>query len=311
MIAIRKLRPYTGDVVAPSPNHDTRKARVIEGIVLHATQDAGHEHRALTWLRSPRSRVSCHLFVGRDGRVTRLVGDHERAWHAGVSWWRGTSDVNSITLGIEIANRNDGEKYTEAQYARVAAIVASYCRQGLTLDDVVSHAEISKGRKTDPVGWQWDRFRTMVRDALQPEQLPAVAVTPARDPAPAVVTVTEAPAVAARAAARPERPAPRATAVGKRAVHSRTIWLNSFAVLASLGVLAGDGLDLAHRVGITLPAELTRWALVAVGLLNILLRFRTTCPIGRCHRLERPPGEVLMRTPGRAAGREAGGAALG
>lgn len=167
MITLLQLRPYTSDVVAPSPNHGVRKAQAIEGIVLHATQDAGNESRSLSWLRSPRSQASCHLLVGRDGRVTRLVGDQQRAWHAGAAQWRGKRDVNSVTLGVEIANRNDGEPYTDAQYARVADIVAHYCSQGLSLEDVVAHGEIAPRRRSDPLGWDWDRFRAMVQHQLR------------------------------------------------------------------------------------------------------------------------------------------------
>lgn len=178
MIPLLKLRPYSGDIAPPSPNHGARKAQVIEGIVLHATEDAANEARSLSWLRSPESRTSYHLLVTRDGRVIRLVGDQQRAWHAGLSSWRGKRDVNSITLGIAIANRNDGEPYTAAQYRRVSEIVAHYCRQGLSLDDVISHAEIAPGRRTDPLGWDWHRLRAMVKHQLQPMDLPLSGIAP-------------------------------------------------------------------------------------------------------------------------------------
>src|SRR5688572_944273 len=155
MITLLNITPYTDAIVAPSPNHEARRAPAIEGIVLHATADEGNEAGTLSWLRSPRSRVSCHLVISRTGVATRLVGDQQRAWHAGASWWRGTSDVNSITLGIEIANRNDGEPYTDEQYRRVADIGAHYCRQGLSLNDMVSHGAIAEDRRTDPFGWDW------------------------------------------------------------------------------------------------------------------------------------------------------------
>jgi N-acetylmuramoyl-L-alanine amidase len=167
VITLKKLRPYTGDFVTRSPNHGARNAPVIQGIVLHATADEGDEALSLSWMRSPESRVSCHLLVSREGQVTRLVGDRQSACHADGASWRGTSDVNSVTLGIAIANRNDGEPYTDAQYGRVAEIVAHYCRQGLSLDDVVSHGEIAADRKTDPLGWDWDRFRAMVQHHLR------------------------------------------------------------------------------------------------------------------------------------------------
>lgn len=246
MITLLKLCPYTGDVTVPSPNHDARRAPTIEGIVLHATADQGDEAVSLSWLRSPKSGVSCHLFVSRTGRVLRLVGDRQRAWHAGLSWWRGTSDVNSITLGIEIANRNDGEPYTDAQYRRVAAIVAHYCAQGLSPEDVVSHESISEGRKNDPLGWDWDHFRSMVNDQLAPE-----------------LPISETQVIAG----------------AKPILRSRTVWLNSFTVLAAGALLTGDTLDMAGKIGIHLPPNLTKWALLVVGVVNIILRIFTTRPI--------------------------------
>ena len=259
MITLLKLTPYPGDQVAPSPNHDERSAAAIQGIVLHATVDNGDESRALNWMRSPKSRVSCHLHVGRSGDVTRLVGDRQRAWHAGLSWWRGTPDVNSITIGIEIANRNDGEPYTDAQYQRVAAIVGHYCRQGLALDDVVSHAEIAPGRRADPLGWDWERFRALVRDQLWDEW-------------PVPFAPRESGEVAVAGA-------------GKSALCSRTIWLNGLTVLAAGAVIIGETLDLAFSVGLSVPEEITMWALFAMGVVNILLRYSTTCPIGSRQRV--------------------------
>ena len=153
MITLWQLRPYMSDgEMVPSPNYGVRVVDAIEGIVLHATADDGNEGGAFLALLAEEPGELPPPGQST-GRVTRLVGDQQRAWHAGISWWRGTSDVNSITLGIEIANRNDGEPYTDAQYLRVAEIVAHYCRQGLALDDVVSHESIAAERKTDPFGW--------------------------------------------------------------------------------------------------------------------------------------------------------------
>ena len=274
MITLLKLSPYTGEHVSTSPNYDTRNASAIEGIVLHATADDGDEARSLAWLCSPKSRVSCHLMVSRAGRVTRLVGDRQRAWHAGLSWWRGTSDVNSITLGIELANRNDGEPYTAAQYARVAAIVSHYCAQGLSVDDVVGHEEIAEGRKTDPLGWDWDRFRAMVQNELWvASQIPA----PTTTPSVGGTRVPEVPA-APRSVTPPNRQVP-VTPRPKCVLKSRTLWLNALTVLAAAGLLIPDAVDLAHQVGIQLSEELMKWALFAVGLVNIVLRVRTTRPL--------------------------------
>ena len=302
MISLLKLKPYTGDVVVPSPNHGTRRAPVIHGIVLHATADKGDETRSLNWLRSRKSRASCHMVVGRDGGVTRLVGDQQRAWHAGRSEWRGTSDVNSITLGIEIANRNDGEPYTAAQYQRVADIVAHYCRQGLALEDVISHGEIATGRKTDPYGWDWDHFRGLVRQQLH--AAPAAAVTSAPSAAPARAPQREVPVAAPKQATPPARPR------GKPAVRSRTLWLNGLTVIAAGSVIVGEILDLAFRVGLSLPEEITMWALFGVGVINIVLRFQTTCPVGGGESAGQPAVATAVPVPARAPGRDLRGVAV-
>ena len=272
MIKLLDIRPYTGDMTAPSPNHGARNAHTIEGIVLHATEDLGSDARSIIHMRSPRSRVSCHLFVARNGRVTRLVGDHRRAWHAGISRWRGTTDVNSITLGIEIANRNDGEPFTDAQYERVAQIVAHYCEQGLSLDDVVSHGAIAQGRKTDPRGWDWQRFRDLVQKAM---------------PQPRVATTTFV-----KASPAPVRPvAPR---VGpKPLVRSRTFWLNVLTVAAASGAIIGQTLELAFSVGFTVPEQVMTWALFAVGVINIVLRFSTTRPVCMNPNTQRMPNPSI------------------
>ena len=280
MITLLQLRPYTGDAVAPSPNHGIRKAQAIEGIVLHATGDAGNEARALSWMRSPKSRVSCHLLVSRAGRTTRLVGDQHRAWHAGVSRWKGKSDVNSITLGIEIANRNDGEPFTDAQYARVAEIVAHYCRQGLSLADVVGHGEIAPGRKTDPVGWDWSRFRALVQERLRQVEVPIPTAPSAQLPEPLAEMLSVAPATAPQAAAPPPEQGPM-IALPKYFLRSRTFWVNGLTVAVAAGaIIAGDALDVVLGVRFTVPEDIAKWVILFVGLANVVLRFLTTQPIG-------------------------------
>ena len=303
MITLLKLRPYPGDMVVPSPNHGARRAPVIQGIVLHATEDEGNEAHSLTWLRSPKSRASCHLLVSRSGRVTRLVGDQQRAWHAGQASWRGTSDVNSVTLGIEIANRNDGEPFTDAQYSRVADIVAHYCRQGLSLDDVVSHGEIAAPRRTDPFGWDWNRFRGMVRYRLRDGAAKSRRTAPTRAARAAEKETPRAPTAATAArpvtppgprarAADASKPAPKTPKTPKSTRRGRRPWLNGATVLASGGILAADMLDLAHRIGMTMPEHFSRWALFAVGLLSILLRLRSTFPPDTSEGDDRVPSGV-------------------
>jgi N-acetylmuramoyl-L-alanine amidase len=177
MIALASLRPFAADVLRPSPNHSPRPVSLnaIECVVLHATADKGNEAGAEGWMRNPASQVSAHLHIRRSGTVVRLVPDQRRAWHAGTSRWRGRMDVNSFSLGWELANRNDGrEPYTEAQYATVAFLGAYYLRQGIPLDAFVSHAEVAlpPGRKSDPAGFLWARFYESVRRQLTPVLVP-------------------------------------------------------------------------------------------------------------------------------------------
>lgn len=104
-------------------------------------------------------------------RGIRLVPDLLRAWHAERSRWRGIEGVNTISLGWEIANRNDGiDPYTDAQYATLARLAAFYVRQGIGLGDFVSHAGVAlpPGRKSDPRGWDWPRFFAQTRSLLPP-----------------------------------------------------------------------------------------------------------------------------------------------
>lgn len=96
-------------------------------------------------------RVSAHLFIDRRGRTTQFVPFNERAWHAGVSAWRGRVGCNDFAIGIELEGE-DHRAYTRAQYARLgkvlAALIAAYPR--LSRAAIVGHLEVAPGRKTDP-----------------------------------------------------------------------------------------------------------------------------------------------------------------
>src|SRR3546814_7122265 len=89
-------------IEAPSPNFDARDLPVSM-IVLHYTgMETGEA--AIARLRDTEAKVSSHYVVAEDGIVLRLVDEADRAWHAGKSSWRGITDVNSASVGIEIVN---------------------------------------------------------------------------------------------------------------------------------------------------------------------------------------------------------------
>lgn len=174
MIPVQRLRPFPAHGEAPSPNHSPRGGRCdgIRWLIFHATADRGNEQGSLVWMRSRRSRVSAHLFVLRSGRIVRLVPDDRAAWHAGRS---SATDggvrydsLNRWSIGVEFANRNDGEPLTDAQYHAAAQIAAWYVPQGLHLRrSVLAHYHVSPGRKTDPVGFDWPRFNRLAADRIR------------------------------------------------------------------------------------------------------------------------------------------------
>jgi AmpD protein len=95
--------------------------------------------------------VSAHLFIDRRGRVTQLVPFDERAWHAGLSRWRGRERCNDFSIGIELEGV-DERPYTRAQYARLAGVLRALLDRypHLSRGAIVGHQEIAPERKTDP-----------------------------------------------------------------------------------------------------------------------------------------------------------------
>ncbi|WP_156678414.1 N-acetylmuramoyl-L-alanine amidase [Sphingomonas profundi] len=145
----------------PSPNFDER-ALPVSILVLHYTgmRDAAE---AIGWLANPASKVSSHYVVTEDGQVLRLVAEDKRAWHAGRSHWRGTTDVNSASIGIEIVNPGHEWGYRpfpEEQMAALLPLAAAIVeRHGIAPANVVGHSDIAPARKLDPGElFDWERL---------------------------------------------------------------------------------------------------------------------------------------------------------
>jgi N-acetylmuramoyl-L-alanine amidase len=139
---------------APSPNHDARPDGVpIDTLVLHYT-GMPDEAGALARLRDPAVEVSAHYLVSEDGAVTRLVPEERRAWHAGVSHWRGASGLNGRSIGIEVVNPGHDWGYRAFPALQMGA-VSALCRDILARHpiparNVVAHSDIAPDRKRDP-----------------------------------------------------------------------------------------------------------------------------------------------------------------
>src|SRR5579884_3313230 len=140
--------------VDPSPNHGEREGgRRPDMIILHYTgmRDA---LAALELLKAPGSNVSAHYFVFEDGRIVQMVPEGRRAWHAGKSSWAGETDINSRSIGIEIANPGHDHGYPPFPRRQIAAVTA-LCRSIQTRNTipatrVLAHSDVAPGRKQDP-----------------------------------------------------------------------------------------------------------------------------------------------------------------
>lgn len=148
--------------VHPSPNHGERRGcDRPDSLILHYT-GMPSASEALLWLANPLSQVSCHYFVFEDGRIWQMVPESRRAWHAGRGSWHGETDMNSRSIGIEIANAghdlsktppNPGEypDFPERQIEAVIALAKDIAaRWKIAPDRILAHSDIAPGRKVDP-----------------------------------------------------------------------------------------------------------------------------------------------------------------
>jgi N-acetylmuramoyl-L-alanine amidase len=138
----------------PSPNFNERVG--VSGpdiLIMHYTGMQSCE-AAVTRLTDPASRVSSHYTVDEDGTIYRHVDEAMRGWHAGVSHWRGESDINSRSVGIEIVNPGHEFGYRAFPDVQIAAVLALgkaiVGRHAIPARNVIGHSDIAPGRKTDP-----------------------------------------------------------------------------------------------------------------------------------------------------------------
>ncbi len=106
-------------------------------------------------------RVSSHFLIRRDGTLVQYVPTQLRAWHAGVSRWKGREMCNDFSIGVELEGADD-VPFAEPQYESLAHLTRSLqLRYGVL--DIAGHSDIAPGRKTDPGPWfDWARYRASV-----------------------------------------------------------------------------------------------------------------------------------------------------
>lgn len=165
----------------PSPNCDDRPAGVVPDlIVVHGislppgdyggpwidrlftnTLPSGH-HPYFAEIAD--SKVSSHLLIRRDGEPVQYVPLHRRAWHAGVSQYRGRERCNDFSIGIELEGTDDSP-YEPAQYRALSDVILQLCSAypSLSQERIAGHSDIAPGRKSDPgEAFDWPRLRALL-----------------------------------------------------------------------------------------------------------------------------------------------------
>jgi Negative regulator of beta-lactamase expression len=147
------MSPKAAVIQRHSPNSDSRDGTAVDMLVLHYT-GMRSTSEALARLLDPEAKVSAHYLVEEDGTVHSLVGESQRAWHAGVSSWRGAADINARSIGVEIVNPGHEFGYRPFPEAQVHAVIrlclGILSRHSIPARNVVGHSDIAPTRKEDP-----------------------------------------------------------------------------------------------------------------------------------------------------------------
>ena len=138
-----------------SPNFDKKKRSInsIKIIVIHYT-GMQSERESLDKLSNPKSKVSSHFVINRNGKIYRLVQDHQVAWHAGKSCWGKYKDINKNSIGIELVNKGHQFGYTSFNKKQLSSLI-KICKNlikkyKIKKRNVVGHSDIAPLRKIDP-----------------------------------------------------------------------------------------------------------------------------------------------------------------
>jgi AmpD protein len=129
----------------------------IEALFLNRLDASSHPYYA----QIADLRVSAHFVVRRDGALLQFVPCSKRAWHAGLSSWRGRSRCNDFSVGIELEGADD-IPFEDAQYGTLQALTRAL-QAAYPISDITGHSDIAPGRKTDPGPlFDWPRYQAAV-----------------------------------------------------------------------------------------------------------------------------------------------------
>lgn len=136
-------------------NFNLRRPNYV--IIHHTSQDSTAQ--TLKTFTLPKTQVSAHYVIGRDGRTYHLLSDYLRAWHGGVARWGSLTDINSVSVGIELDN-NGTEPFAEVQLASLLRVLA-YLKKTYNIPtaNFIGHGDIAPTRKNDPSAFfPWQRL---------------------------------------------------------------------------------------------------------------------------------------------------------
>jgi N-acetylmuramoyl-L-alanine amidase len=137
-----------------APNFGPRRGGMRPTILLLHYTGVETAAKAIDWLTRTESGVSCHYAVDEAGRITQMVAEEMRAWHAGEGEWAGESDINSASIGIEIHNPGHELGYPDFPEAQLRAVEALcrdiVARNGIGRERVLAHSDVAPTRKKDP-----------------------------------------------------------------------------------------------------------------------------------------------------------------
>ncbi len=136
-------------------NFNMRKPNMV--IIHHTAQNSCEQ--TLKTFTLPRTSVSAHYVICKDGTVHHMLNDYLRAWHAGTGKWGSVTDINSNSIGIEIDN-NGFEEFTEQQMNSLENILAKLkANYNIPQSNFIGHADIAPTRKNDPnINFDWKRI---------------------------------------------------------------------------------------------------------------------------------------------------------
>lgn len=127
-------------------NFNMRKPNYV--IIHHTAQNSCEQ--TLRTFTIPRTQVSAHYVICRDGMVHHMLNDYLRAWHGGIAKWGNATDINSSSIGIELDN-NGGEPFPPQQIRSLLVLLDTLQhRYGIPAANFIGHADIAPGRKVDP-----------------------------------------------------------------------------------------------------------------------------------------------------------------